>query len=233
MTARPFTHLHCHSHYSLLVGASSIDKLVQRTIDHGMTALALTDHGNLHGALEFYQAARSRDINPIIGYEAYVAEGSRLSRGNGNVRENTYHLTLLCQNKTGFDNLIQMASKASLDGFYFKPGSGYEHVGHDIGTLNVGDTITFMVQVTHASVFGELWIGDSSLNDGNNANRQRPAGSSQRRHHLFERLRFRRIQPGDSEIRWRQCRWIPPGGRKRRRLVRRRFWRSILHRNHE
>ena len=117
MTAHPFTHLHCHSHYSLLDGASSIKKLVQRTVDHGMTALALTDHGNLHGALEFYQEARSKDINPIIGYEAYVAEGSRLSRGAVDARENTYHLTLLCQNKTGFDNLIKMASAASLEGF--------------------------------------------------------------------------------------------------------------------
>ncbi len=121
MTARPFTHLHCHSHYSLLDGASSIKKLVRRTLDHGMTALALTDHGNLHGALEFYQEAKRAGINPIIGYEAYVAESSRLNRGNAQQRENTYHLTLLCQNRTGFNNLIQMASAASLEGFYFKP----------------------------------------------------------------------------------------------------------------
>ena len=121
MTARPFAHLHCHSHYSLLDGASSIDRLIKRTVDHGMTALALTDHGNLHGALEFYQKAKKADINPIIGYEAYVADGSRYDKG-GNYREkNTYHLTLLCQNRTGFQNLIKMASTASLDGFYFKP----------------------------------------------------------------------------------------------------------------
>ena len=121
MTARPFAHLHCHSHYSLLDGASSIDRLVQRTLDHGMTALALTDHGNLHGALEFYRKSKEAGINPIIGYEAYVAAGSRMDRG-GNYREkNTYHLTLLCQNRTGFENLIKMASTASLDGFYFKP----------------------------------------------------------------------------------------------------------------
>ena len=121
MTARPFVHLHCHSHYSLLDGASSIDRLVQRTVDHGMTALALTDHGNLHGALEFYQKAKKAGINPIIGYEAYIAEGNHREKG-GNFREKkTYHLTLLCQNRTGFENLIKMASAASLDGFYFKP----------------------------------------------------------------------------------------------------------------
>ena len=121
MSARPFTHLHCHSHYSLLDGASSIKKLVQRTVDHGMSALALTDHGNLHGALEFYREAKAGGINPIIGYEAYIAAGSRLDRGTHHSGENSYHLTLLCQNKTGFDNLIKMASAASLEGFYFKP----------------------------------------------------------------------------------------------------------------
>ena len=119
--SRPFTHLHCHSHYSLLDGASSIPKLVQRTVDHGMTALALTDHGNLHGSLEFYREAKKKGINPIIGYEAYVADGSRYDKSSGMTKENTYHLTLLCQNRTGFQNLVKMASSAWLDGFYFKP----------------------------------------------------------------------------------------------------------------
>ena len=124
MSERPFVHLHCHSHYSLLDGASSIPKLVQRTVDHGMNALALTDHGNLHGALQFYNACKSKDINPIIGYEAYIAPGSRTSKGGesaGGKRESSYHLTLLCQNATGFKNLIKMASHAALEGFYFKP----------------------------------------------------------------------------------------------------------------
>lgn len=121
MSNRPFTHLHCHSHYSLLDGASSIPKLVQRTKDHGMNALALTDHGNMHGSLEFYNTCRANDINPIIGYEAYIAPGSRKVKGDGGRKNSSYHLTLLCQNKTGFDNLIKMASSAALEGFYFKP----------------------------------------------------------------------------------------------------------------
>lgn len=121
MSDRPFVHLHCHSHYSLLDGASSIPKLVQRTADHGMNALALTDHGNMHGALEFYRACKSKDINPIIGYEAYIAPGSRKSKSGGKGKDSSYHLTLLCQNATGFKNLVKMASHASLDGFYFKP----------------------------------------------------------------------------------------------------------------
>ena len=120
MSNRPFVHLHCHSHYSLLDGASSIPKLVQRTVDHGMNALALTDHGNLHGALQFYNACRAKDINPIVGYEAYIAPGSRTNK-SGRMKDSSYHLTLLCQNATGFKNLVKMASHASLEGFYYKP----------------------------------------------------------------------------------------------------------------
>ena len=121
MAARPFVHLHCHSHYSLLDGASSINKLIDRAKQHGMNALALTDHGNLHGALEFYQKAKAAGINPIVGYEAYVAPGSRFTREATSSKDASYHLTLLAQNKTGFRNLIKLASQASLEGFYFKP----------------------------------------------------------------------------------------------------------------
>ncbi|MDP6442197.1 MAG: DNA polymerase III subunit alpha, partial [Pirellulaceae bacterium] len=121
MTNRPFVHLHCHSHYSLLDGAASINKLVDRCASHGMNSLALTDHGNLHGALEFYRKAKAKDINPIIGYEAYIAPGSRFTKDAGSMKESSYHLTLLAKNKTGFRNLVKMASAASLEGFYFKP----------------------------------------------------------------------------------------------------------------
>ena len=121
MTPRPFAHLHCHSHYSLLDGASPIDRLVERARQHGMTALALTDHGNLHGALEFYRKAKEAEINPIIGYEAYIAPGSRFEKDAGSMKEASYHLTLLAQNRTGFKNLLRLASAASLEGFYFKP----------------------------------------------------------------------------------------------------------------
>lgn len=121
VTPRPFVHLHCHSHYSLLDGAASIDKLINRAKERGMNALALTDHGNLHGALEFYRKAKKADINPVVGYEAYIAPGSRFKKDAGNMKEASYHLTLLAQNKTGFNNLVKLASQASLEGFYFKP----------------------------------------------------------------------------------------------------------------
>lgn len=121
MSHPPFVHLHCHSHYSLLDGASPIKKLVDRAKALGMTGLALTDHGNLHGALEFYQAATKAGINPILGYEAYISPDSRLKKDAGALKEASYHLTLLAQNRTGFKNLMKLASAAYLEGFYFKP----------------------------------------------------------------------------------------------------------------
>jgi DNA polymerase-3 subunit alpha len=121
MSAAPFVHLHCHSHYSLLDGSSPIERLVERTVELGMNALAITDHGNLHGALEFYEAAKAAGINPIIGYEAYIAPGSRFQKDSGSQKEASYHLTLLARDRTGFANLLQLATKAFLEGFYFKP----------------------------------------------------------------------------------------------------------------
>jgi DNA polymerase-3 subunit alpha len=120
--ATPFVHLHCHSHYSLLDGASPIKKLVARAKELGMNGLSLTDHGNLYGALEFYRACKDQEINPIVGYEAYIAPGSRFEKeGAGSSKEASYHLTLLAQNRTGFKNLVKMASRAYLEGFYHKP----------------------------------------------------------------------------------------------------------------
>jgi DNA polymerase-3 subunit alpha len=120
--ARPFVHLHCHSHYSLLDGAGDIGKLVKRCQQHGMNSLALTDHGNLHGALEFYRKAKEAGVKPIIGYEAYIAPGSRHDRGGASgSKDSSYHLTLLAKDRTGFRNLVKLASAASLEGFYYKP----------------------------------------------------------------------------------------------------------------
>ncbi|MDZ4783103.1 MAG: DNA polymerase III subunit alpha [Planctomycetia bacterium] len=119
--SRPFVHLHCHSHYSLLDGAAPIEKLVNKAKSSGMTALALTDHGNLYGALDFYKKAKAAGINPIIGYEAYIAPGSRMQKDLSDSGEASYHLTLLAQNITGFRNLVKMASSAFLEGFYRKP----------------------------------------------------------------------------------------------------------------
>ncbi|HBH54088.1 MAG TPA: DNA polymerase III subunit alpha, partial [Planctomycetaceae bacterium] len=120
-TERPFVHLHVHSHYSLLDGANRIPELVKKTKSHGMNALALTDHGNLYGALEFYQKCKAEGINPILGYEAYIAPGSRTAKDAARMKEASFHLTLLAKNRTGFKNLIKLSSIAFLEGFYYKP----------------------------------------------------------------------------------------------------------------
>jgi len=121
MPALPFVHLHCHSHYSLLDGAGTIRGLLERAKALRMTALALTDHGNLHGALKFYQTAQDLGVKPILGMEAYIAPGSRFQKEQGEGRETNYHLTLLAKNREGFRNLIKLSSAGFLEGFYFKP----------------------------------------------------------------------------------------------------------------
>ena len=114
-----FTHLHVHTEYSLLDGMCSIPKLVARAKELGMDSLAITDHGVMYGVIEFYQAAKEAGIKPIIGCEIYIAPGSRF--GKNTVDRNNYHLILLAKNQTGYQNLIQLTTKAHLEGFYYKP----------------------------------------------------------------------------------------------------------------
>ncbi|TSC68434.1 MAG: DNA polymerase III subunit alpha [Parcubacteria group bacterium Gr01-1014_66] len=115
-----FTHLHVHSHYSLLDGLAKIDQLVKRAADFEMDSLALTDHGNLYGAIEFYQKAKKAGIKPIIGCEMYIA-ANRMADKNPGVDDKRYHLTVLAATNEGYRNLITLVSKAHLEGFYYKP----------------------------------------------------------------------------------------------------------------
>jgi DNA polymerase III subunit alpha len=114
-----FTHLHLHTEFSLLDGLSRIPNLLDRAKELGQDACAITDHGALYGAIDFYQEARKRDIKPIIGVEAYVAPGSRRSRDPRD--KSPYHLTLLARNERGYRNLLQLVTKANLEGYYYKP----------------------------------------------------------------------------------------------------------------
>ncbi len=114
-----FVHLHNHSEYSLLDGHSRLSEMAQRAADLGQRALALTDHGNVHGAVDFYQAAQKVGVKPIIGVEGYVAPGPRTER---NSQERfPYHLTLLAQNHTGYQNILRLVTKGHLEGFYYRP----------------------------------------------------------------------------------------------------------------
>src|SRR3990172_8754679 len=115
-----FVHLHCHSEYSLLDGLSRIPQLVARAKELGQPALALTDHGVMFGAIEFWQAATDAGVKPIIGMESYLAKG-RMSEKLPGEESKPYHLLLLAKNMTGYQNLLRLASRAQLEGFYYKP----------------------------------------------------------------------------------------------------------------
>jgi DNA polymerase-3 subunit alpha len=118
-----FVHLHCHSEYSLLDGANRIDDLIAKALEFEQPALAITDHGNLHGAWEFQEKAKKAGLKPIIGMEAYVAPGDRRARDRvgGDRGKPYYHLVLLAQNATGYRNLVKLSSLAYTEGFYAKP----------------------------------------------------------------------------------------------------------------
>ncbi len=118
----PFVHLHLHSEFSLLDGAIRFNELITKATDYQMPAVALTDHGNLFGAIEFYQTAVAAGIKPIIGCEIYVAPGSmHEKKSTSHGRDTAYHLTLLAINDEGYHNLIKLSTAAHLEGFYYKP----------------------------------------------------------------------------------------------------------------
>ena len=119
--AAGFVHLHLHSEYSLLDGANRIDKLIARVAALGMDAVAVTDHGNLHGAMQFYTKARKAGIKPILGIEGYVAHGDRRDRTYTGEKDGGDHLVLLAENEMGWANMLKLTSDAFLNGFYFKP----------------------------------------------------------------------------------------------------------------
>jgi len=115
-----FTHLHCHSHFSLLDGLSKVSDLVQTTKDLGMSSLALTDHGVMYGAIEFYNTCRKHEVKPIIGLEAYIApRGMKMKEGK--IDADYHHLTLLAKNYQGYQNLMKLTTIANTEGFYYKP----------------------------------------------------------------------------------------------------------------
>src|SRR4051812_705658 len=120
MARDSFVHLHLHTEYSLLDGTIRMKELMKKTAESGMPAVAITDHGNLHGAIEFYQEAQRAGVKPIIGCEAYIAPGSHKDRP-GTRRDSAHHFTLLAQNETGYRNLVKLVTTAHLDGFHYAP----------------------------------------------------------------------------------------------------------------
>ncbi|HEY7283023.1 MAG TPA: PHP domain-containing protein, partial [Actinomycetota bacterium] len=121
MSGTSFVHLHTHSEYSLLDGAARIGDMFARAAELGMPALAMTDHGVMFGALNFYAEGRKAGVKPIMGVEAYVAPTSRFDRAPGENEEKYRHLTILVRNETGYRNLLKLVTDAHLEGFYHRP----------------------------------------------------------------------------------------------------------------
>jgi len=125
--AASFAHLHVHTEYSLLDGMSRIKDLVKYTAELGMDSLAITDHGAMYGVIEFYRACKDQGIRPIIGLEAYLAP-RRMTDRDSKLDSQYYHILLIAQNQTGYQNLLKIASAAQLDGFYYKPRIDKEYL---------------------------------------------------------------------------------------------------------
>jgi len=121
MIDKGFTHLHLHSQYSLLDGAIKFDELLERCKELGMESVAVTDHGNLFGAVEFYTKADAANIKPIIGIEAYIAPGSRFDKKKSGIGDAAYHVVLLAKNNIGYRNLLKLTSAGYTEGFYYRP----------------------------------------------------------------------------------------------------------------
>ena len=121
MPTDSFVHLHLHTEYSLLDGAIRIPDLMKKVTENGMPAVAMTDHGNMYGAIEFYQAAQKAGVKPIIGCEVYMAPGSMIDKTASSARDAAFHFTLLAKDFIGYSNLVKLVSAAHLEGFHYKP----------------------------------------------------------------------------------------------------------------
>lgn len=147
-----FVHLHVHSHYSLLDGLARIEGLVRRAKTFGMNALALTDHGNLYGAIEFYQKAKKEGIKPIIGVETYLTSRGRF-RKQSKEDDERYHLILLAKNIVGYRNLMKLVTASHLEGFYYKPRIDFELLkDHHEGIIATSACLNG--QIAHAVLSG-------------------------------------------------------------------------------
>ena len=121
MPTDSFVHLHLHTEYSLLDGAIRIPDLMKKVTENGMPAVAMTDHGNMYGAIEFYQAAQKAGVKPIVGCEVYMAPGSMIDKSASSARDAAFHFTLLAKDFVGYSNLVKLVSAAHLEGFHYKP----------------------------------------------------------------------------------------------------------------
>jgi len=189
----PFTHLHVHSQYSILDGAASVRGLIAKAKGDGMTALALTDHGNMFGAKEFYDVCRKEGIKPIIGCETYVAEQSRHSKKDAKVDRSGYHLILLAKNVVGYRNLLKLVSTAYTEGFYYKPRIDKElleqhHEGLIVSSACLGGEVPQHIMAGHLNDADETiqWFKSVFGDDFYLELQRHPAESPEMRQNVYE-----------------------------------------------
>ena len=127
MPADSFVHLHLHTEYSTLDGANRISEVFKKAKEFGMPAVAITDHGNMFGAVEWIEEGAKQGVKPIVGCEVYMAPGSLFEKKGLSQRDASFHFTLLAENEEGYRNLVKLVSIAHLDGMYYKPRIDHEH----------------------------------------------------------------------------------------------------------
>src|SRR5436189_5356520 len=165
MARDSFVHLHLHTEYSLLDGAIRMKELMKKAVEFKMPAVAMTDHGNLFGAIEFYQEAQRAGVKPIIGCEAYIAPGSNKDRP-GSRRDSAYHFTLLSKNEAGYRNLVKLVTAAHLEGFHYAPRIDKELLAaHSEGLIGLSGCLA-----------GEI----NSAIQANNIDKAKPSGAHHR-----------------------------------------------------
>jgi len=159
MTAVSFAHLHVHTEYSMLDGAARIKDVVAAAVADGQPAIAITDHGVLYGVVDFVKEAKAAGIKPIVGMEAYLTDGSRFDRPVGNANRR-FHMNLLAESETGYRNLLQLSSRAFLEGYYYKPRMDFELLAeHSEGIIATSGCLGGMV--------AQLLAPDSMSEEGN------------------------------------------------------------------
>ncbi|NJK91265.1 MAG: DNA polymerase III subunit alpha [Blastochloris sp.] len=159
-----FVHLHVHTEYSLLDGACRPKEVVARAKDLGMSALAISDHGNLYGAIEFYKAAEKAGIKPILGCEVYMAPGSMKDKTSATGKDPNYHFLLLAKDLTGYQNLVNLVSAAHLEGMYYKPRIDKELLDRHREGL-IGTSACLKSEIAQAYLQGRIQDAEKSLDD--------------------------------------------------------------------
>lgn len=165
-----FTHLHLHTEYSLLDGAIKIDELAKKVNEYGMKSVAITDHGNMYGAIKFYKEMQKNGVKPIIGSEVYISRGNHTEKNPQD--KSGYHLILLCKNNIGLKNLMAISSESNVNGFYYRPRISRDYLKeHSSGLIALSACLAGEIQTkylngnTEGAIESAKWYKDVFKDD--------------------------------------------------------------------